>query len=189
MSALYRALLLLLITSSSAWALEIAGISVPDVVQGDGSQGRMSLAGHAEVHRRYLPFYGVTLHLPEQRPRSAVLVQGLAPCRITLIWYARDLDAAHVRNYFAERFAGAADDEVLTRARPRIDQLLEVLPGVSRGSRFSFDYDPDRGMRVEIDGEPLISLPGVEFNRVLLSLWLGTAAEDGVARALLAEAS
>lgn len=183
-------LLWLLLLAQPAAALHIAGVSLPEFVQqGDGRASRLSLAGHAEVHRRYLPFYGVAVHLPEPRPRESVLVQGLAACRITLVWYANALSAEQVRDYFDERFQGAADAEVLTRAQPRIDQLLAVLPKVGRGSVFVFDYDPDRGMRVEIDGKSLVALPGVEFNRVLLSLWLGEAAEDGVAHALLAEAS
>lgn len=168
-------------------ALEIAGVAVPQIVQGDEGQGRMTLAGHAEVHRHYLPFYGVTLHLPELRPSKAVLVQGLAPCRLSLIWFANGLSAEQVRAYFRERFEIAADDEALGRAKPRIDQLLGMLPGTSRGRTFSFDYDPDRGMLVEVDGERLLALPGVEFNRVLLGLWLGEAAEDGVAEALLTQ--
>jgi hypothetical protein len=170
------------------WALEIAGVAVPQIVQGVGNQGRMTLAGHAEVHRRYLPFYGVTLHLPEMRPSKAVLVQGLAPCRLSLIWFADGLSAEQVRAYFTERFQLAADEEALGRAKPRIDQLLGQLPGTERGQTLSFDYDPDRGMLVEVDGQRLLALPGVEFNRVLLGLWLGDAAEAGVAEALLAQA-
>lgn len=169
-------------------ALEIAGVAVPEVVEGEGSQGRMTLAGHAEVHRRYLPFYGVTLHLPEMRPSKAVLVQGLARCRLSLYWFADGLSAEQVRRYFSERFEMATDEEALGRARPRIDQLLGALPGTTRGRAFVFDYDPDRGMQVEIDGERQLALPGVEFNRVLLSLWLGDAAEDGIAEELLAQA-
>ncbi len=174
--------------AGSLSALDIAGVTVPEIVQGDDGQGRMTLAGHAEVHRSYLPFYGVTLHLPETRPSRAVLVQGLAPCRISLIWFANSLSAEQVRGYFSERFKLAADEEALGRARPRIDQLLGMLPGTIRGRTFSFDYDPDRGMLVEVDGVRLLALPGVEFNRVLLGLWLGDAAEDGVAEALLAQA-
>ncbi len=168
--------------------MDIAGVTVPEVVQGDDGQGRMTLAGHAEVHRSYLPFYGVTLHLPEMRPSRAVLVQGLAPCRVSLIWFANGLSAEQVRSYFSERFDLAADEEALGRAQPRIDQLLSMLPGTARGRTFSFDYDPDRGMVVEVDGERLLALPGVEFNRVLLGLWLGDTAEDDVAEALLAQA-
>lgn len=171
-----------------AHALEMAGAQIPDSINVDSAARRLTLAGDSMTHRRYMPFYGVALHLAQQRPQRSVLVQGLASCRITLVWFASNLSADQVRSYFAERFNSVdADPEVLTRIQPRVEQLLALLPDVQRGTTMTFDYDPDRGMLFSVDGVPKGALAGVEFNRRLLGLWLGDEADAESRDALLAE--
>jgi len=169
-------------------ALEMAGTAIPDSIRVDSAARRLTLAGDSMTNRQYMPFYGVALHLPRQRPRRAVLVQGLAACRITLVWFAHDLSADDVAEYFRSRFnSPGADPEILTRIQPRVEQLLAYMPEVERGMAMTFDYDPDRGMIFSVDGVPKVSLAGVEFNRRLLGLWLGDDADDELRMALLAE--
>jgi len=111
----------LLLIGLPVQALEMAGTTIPDSVASDSAARRLTLAGDSMTHRRYMPFYGVALHLAQQRPQRAVLVQGLAACRITLVWFASNLSADDVRAYFTERFdSPGADPEVLTRIQPRV---------------------------------------------------------------------
>ena len=178
----------LLLIGLPVQALEMAGTTIPDSVASDSAARRLTLAGDNMTHRRYMPFYGVALHLAQQRPQRAVLVQGLAACRITLVWFASNLSADDVRAYFTERFdSPGADPEVLTRIQPRVEQLLSLLTPVERGTTMTFDYDPDRGMLFSVDGVPKGALAGVEFNRRLLGLWLGDDADPESREALLAE--
>ncbi len=169
-------------------ALEMAGTAIPDRVPVDGAARQLTLAGDTMTHRQYMPFYGVALHLPQQRPQRAVLVQGLAACRITLVWFAHDLSADDAAEYFRGRFnAAGTDPEVLARIQPRMEQLLTNMPAIDRGMAMTFDYNPDRGMIFSVDGVPKVSLAGVEFNRRLLGLWLGEDADPELRMALLAE--
>lgn len=179
---------LLLLLGLPVQALEMAGTAIPENINVDSAARRLTLAGDSMTHRQYMPFYGVALHLAQQRPQRAVLVQGLAACRITLVWFASNLSAEEVRAYFTERFdAPDADPEVLTRIQPRVEQLLALMPAVDRGTAMTFDYDPDRGMIFSVDGVPKGALAGVEFNRRLLGLWLGADADPESREALLAE--
>jgi hypothetical protein len=114
------------------------------------------------------------------------LMSGLSPYRVTLVWMLPGLSKDRVADYWRNAFAVAAGTD-LPRIKLQIDRFMTVFDNdVQHGQIVLFDYIPDSGMRIFIDDKPAGQLAGIEFNKVLLSIWLGDNAPDDFRRALLA---
>lgn len=170
---LLRALLLLLL-SATAQAASVGGHEFADHISVPGVGSNLRLSGAAVLDRNFVPFYTAALYLPASVRNSEQLMSGLSPYRVTLIWDIPALDAAKVEEYWRKAFADAAGTpEKLARVNTGVDRFMDVFGAARNGQVILFDYIPDAGMRIFVDDKPAGQLAGVEFNSVLLSIWLG----------------
>lgn len=175
---------LLLLAATPALSLNLAGVEVAPLIRAPEHTRPWSLQGSALIHRSFIPFFGLALHAPSEAGRSADLSDGATPLQITLVWYTPELPRAQVQEYFRKQFEHAADAETLSRIEPRLSKFLEILPKARRGERMTFFYTPDGGTQVEVEGGGRGHFAGIEFNRALLSLWLGDTADAEVREGL-----
>ena len=177
---------LLLLTSGTCAAAEFGGFQIEDVVRIRDYSKPMLISGGAVYSRNFVPFYVASLHLPTQGFERESIVDALVPCRITVIWMVHNMSSERVRSYWEDALARSlGSEDELERIRSRVDQFLELLGDVKRGQTIELDYNPDSGMRVNIDGEEKGWLAGVELNRGLIGIFLGESANPAVRTALL----
>lgn len=180
-----RALLLLLL-SATAQAVSVGGHEFADRISVPGVGSNLRLSGAAVLDRNFVPFYTAALYLPASVRNSDQLLSGLSPYRITLIWDIPALDAGRVDDYWRKAFADAAGTpEKLARVKTGVERFMDVFGAARNGQVILFDYIPDAGMRIFVDDKPAGQLPGMEFNGVLLSIWLGEKAPRDFREALL----
>jgi hypothetical protein len=177
-------LLLCCLSPGSAQALNHAGVEIAPMVRAEGQSRPWPLLGSAMVHRSFIPFYGLALHGPADALVHGEIGQGMTPLQITLVWYANELPKAQVEAHFRELFERVTDAETRQRVAPRLQKFIAILPAAKRGNSMVFYYDPDGGTQVSIDGDTLGHFAGIEFNRALLSMWLGPAADRAVREGL-----
>ena len=167
-----------------ACALNLAGVEIAPMVRPEGQSRPWPLLGSAQVHRSFIPFYGLAMHGPADAVIHGGLSEGLTPLQITLVWYANELPKAQVQAHFRALFEQVASAETRQRVAPRIEKFIAMLPAASRGKSMVFYYDPDAGTQVSIDGAAGGHFAGIEFNRALLGMWLGPAADADVRNGL-----
>ncbi len=165
-------------------ALNHAGTEIEPMIRVPDESRPWPLSGSAIVHRSFIPFYGLALHAPMGAAKHEDLAAGLTPMRITLIWYANSLPKDQVVEHFRRQFELATDAETLARTASRIEKFLAVLPAAERGKRITIFYTPDGGAKIEVEGGDSAHIAGIEFNRVLLSIWLGPNADSAVRTSL-----
>ena len=78
-----------------------------------------------------------------------------------------------------------APAEILARVKTGVERFIDVFGAARNGQVILFDYIPDAGMRIFVDDRPAGQLAGMEFNGVLLSIWLGEKAPRDFREALL----
>lgn len=176
----------LLLLSCAADAASIAGHEFADRMNVPGVGSNLRLSGAAVLDRNFVPFYAAALYLPASVRNLDQLRSGLSPYRVIVVWQIPELDAERVDDYWRKAFADAAGTERLGRIKTGIERFVDLFGVARHGQVILFDYIPDAGMRVFVDDKPAGQLPGVEFNTVLLSIWLGEKAPRDFRTALTA---
>lgn len=155
----------------------------PYVTPASGS--RLNLIGSAVLQRNFVPFYSSALYAPLSVRTTEQLLSGLAPCRIHIVWAMPELNREGVQEYWQKAMESAAGEK-FAGVRSQTERLVQSLPAAKRGQSVIFDYVPDSGMTVLVDDKPAAHLAGVQFNRTLLGVWLGTGAPKDFRTALTA---
>lgn len=177
---------LLWLMMAGAEAVNLAGVEIAPMIRVEGQERPWSLLGSAQVHRSFIPFYGLALHGPADSVNRGELSDGLSALQITLVWYASELPKAQVEEHFRKLFEQNADEQALKGMASRLDKFLALLPAAARGQRITFTYTPDGGTHVSVENGGEGHFAGIDFNRAFLSLWLGPNADPDVRQGLIA---
>jgi hypothetical protein len=184
-------------TTGRRWALRLAAIagaacvaignavsaatptttSFADAAMVDGYPRPLHLSGHAVLERNFVPYYEAALYVPAGARRADEILDALTPYRLDLIWLAPALAKDQVQDYWRQslRAAGASADD-FERVAARAEKFVALFEAIKFGDRCRFEYLPDAGLRVSVADHPPALVPGVEFNRLLLRVWLGGSA-------------
>lgn len=181
-----RLALLLLLTAAKTHAATIGGHEFAERINVPGVGTNLRLSGAAVLDRNFVPFYAAALYLPASVHSLDQLQSGLSAYRITVVWQIPALDETRVDDYWRKAFAEAAGPERFKRIHTGVERFVDVFGGARHGQVILFDYIPDAGMRIFVDDRPAGQLAGVEFNSVLLSIWLGEKSPRDFRNALLA---
>ncbi len=178
--------LLLLLTAPGIRAATVGGHDFADRINVPGVGTNLRLSGAAVLDRNFVPFYAAALYLPASVHSLDQLQSGLSAYRVTVVWQIPALDETRVDDYWRKAFANAAGPERLKRIQSGVERFVDVFAGARHGQVILFDYIPDAGMRIFVDDKPAGQLAGVEFNSVLLSIWIGEKSPREFRTALLA---
>lgn len=165
--------------AGAASARTVVDFEIPELVHGTPAAAHLALSGTSTVERSYLPFYIVAFYRDAQhRADHGDPVDAMYGVRIAITWLAPKVDGAAMRAYWTEAFRQAAtDDAQFRRLKPFVDKLATAVGPVERGDVVTFDYNPESGLHVAHRDALVAQIPGVEFNRRFLSIWLGDKAE------------
>ncbi|MEO8442281.1 MAG: chalcone isomerase family protein, partial [Betaproteobacteria bacterium] len=60
-----------------------------------------------------------------------------------------------------------------------LNKVMSSIKAINKGSVVHLDYLPDVGTRVVVDGQERITIPGEDFFRAMLHIWIGNKPVDG----------
>jgi Chalcone isomerase-like len=165
---------------AGAQAVEIEGVKLEPTAQVGGAT--LQLNGAGVRTRAIFKVYVAGLYVPQKAADAATLLAQKGARRIS-ITMLRDVDA--------ESFAGALNDGLrsnhteaqIAGFKPRIDALnanLKVVGEAKKGDVIHFEFVPDSGTRVTVNGQPRGSvIPGEDFFTAVLRVWIGDKPVDG----------
>lgn len=166
------------------------------VVEGARYDGSIVLGGQplvlngVGVRKRFVfDIYVGGLYVAKRAVRTEDLVGQSGPKRVALR-FLRDVEGElFVTSLHAGLKANHSDAE-LARWRKQVDTLTSTIKTIAlarRGDTVYFDYTPQDGTRVSVNGVtrgPLI--PGDDFYAAVLRVWLGeTPADAGLKKGML----
>ena len=170
-----------------AFAAEIAGVKFSDSAQVADKPLVLNGAG---LRRKFIfKVYAMALYLPAKAADAAAAIDAPGPKRIEIAML-RDVDAKTFSDALREGIEANHSEAEVKAIEPRIKQLEAVMQKVGtakEGMRIRLDWLPGTGTRVSIDGAPADApIPGEDFYRALLRIWLGPhPVQDDLKRALL----
>jgi hypothetical protein len=180
----FRFLLLFLIAGSSFGA-EVAGVTIPDTDQ------QLVLNGAGLRKRAFFQVYAIGLYLPGKKAAAADAIGAPGPKRV-LIHMLRDVGADQFSDALADGMKDNHSEAEMQALEPRVKQLSSIMAEMKeakKGMRITLDWVPGSGTLVAVDGKPAgVPIPGEDFYRALLRIWLGEhAVQADLKKALLGE--
>ena len=173
-------LLAALLLAGNAFAAEIEGVKLPDAVRLSEGGTELVLNGAGVRTRAIFNVYVGALYL--QRKTAAVpAVLADSGAKRVAMHLLRNLSAEQLFAALNEGLANNHAPDELAKLDPQVRQLEGIFKAVKAaksGDVILLDYVPGAGTRVTINGESRGVIPGEEFNRALLRVWLGDRPAD-----------
>lgn len=175
-----------LLLSCNVWALEVAGVKLPDSAQ--VGNANLQLNGAGLRTKFFFKIYVSALYLPQKQALADSIIADEHEHRVALHilhelsskkLYGAFSEAIEVNHTHAEL---AALDAQMKQMRQIFDEVQEVKPG----DVITLDYLPASGTQIGVNGTVRGTIAGTAFNRALLRIWLGgKPVQDDLKKAML----
>ena len=165
----FRFFLFFLICSSCI-AAELAGVKLPDEEQ------KLLLNGAGLRKRAFFQVYVIGLYLPEKKTAAADAIGAPGAKRVS-IHMLRDVGADQFADAILDGMKDNHSEADMKALEPRAKQLaanLAEMKEAKKGMRITLDWLPGKGTQATVEGKPAgAPIPGEDFYRALLRIWLG----------------
>jgi len=182
MGRLLAAVMVTLVAAVCAQAqpVEVEGVKLEPTAQVGGAALQLNGAGLRK--RAIFKVYVAGLYVPQKSADAPALLAQKGPRRIS-ITMLRDVDA--------DSFSGALNDGLranhteaqVAGFKAQIDTLnanLKAVGEAKKGDAIHFEYLPESGTRVTVNGQARGSaIPGEDFFTAVLRIWIGDKPVDG----------
>ncbi|MBI3223185.1 MAG: chalcone isomerase family protein [Nitrosomonadales bacterium] len=167
-------LLVSLLLSWNAVALELEGARLDDRVQVENAQLVLNGAGVRSI--LFFKMYVAGLYLGEKKNSAEAILADTGAKRIALHVVVGDAGTERFLKGFRKGIENNHSEQELVALRERMnafDQLFAAIKEVKKGDVIAIDWLPGGSMRVSLNGAELGRVPGEDFYRALLSIWIG----------------
>jgi len=171
--AINLGMLLALLAAGSLQAAEIADVHFDESVTLAGIDQPLQLNGLGIRYKFFFKIYIAALYVQHKSTDAAELVSSSQAKRMTMHFLYDEVEREKLVDGWNEGFENNLSAEQLAALQPRIQQFNAMFETVRKGDVINLDYIPGKGTRVTIKGRDKGTVPGPDFNRALLNIWLG----------------
>lgn len=164
---------LLIGANASLQAREIAGVELKEQVSITGIETPLKLNGAGIRYKFIFKIYVGALYLTESQDNAASILKDDKPNRIVMHFTYDEVPQKKLVNAWLEGFEDNNDKAVFDALKERLEKFNQMFSDVHENDVVLLDYLPAKGTRVTIKGEEKGVIEGADFNRALLSVWLG----------------
>lgn len=169
-----------------AWGADVAGVKIEDQAQLGAT--RLSLNGAGLRKRLFFQVYAIGLYLPKKTSSALDAAAMPGPKRIE-IHMLRDVGAEQFTEALAEGIRANHTEAEAKALEPRVKQLADTMAAIQEAkSGATIRMDSSGGAtQLVVDGQAAgAPIPGDDFFRALLRIWLGDQpVQDDLKKALL----
>ncbi len=165
---------------SPVHAREIAGVKLDDSIEMPGS-GKLVLNGAGIRYKFFFKIYVGALYLADKQSDANALLAKDAASRMMMHITYDEVPREKLVDAWIEGFNSNNSEATMQLIQQKLDRFNGWFTDLKQGDVVLLDYLPAEGTRVTIKGVQKGVIEGREFNRALLSVWLG---EDPVTEEL-----
>lgn len=190
MTTLFRSVvcLLLSVVAVLAFAAEVEGVKLADKVRLGDAGPELVLNGAGVRTRVFFKVYVGALYLQQKSTSSEAALADTGAKRVAM-HLLRDLTADQLFSALNDGLRNNHTPEQLAAIELQVKQLEGIFNAVKSakaGEVILLDFVPGSGTRVVVNGDTRGTIPGEDFSRALLRIWLGeTPADAGLKKAML----
>lgn len=149
----------------------------------------LNLNGVGLRKKLFIKVYVAGLYAQQKSTNAAALINDKGPRRVTLRML-RDVDAASFIDSFNDGLKNNHTEAQLNAMKTQVDALTATLKAIGeakKGDAINFDYTPDGGTRISVNGQPKGSaIASADFFAAVLRIWLGEKpADEGLKKGML----
>ena len=168
---------------AAAHAAEIEGMKIDDRVYLAEGFPELALNG-AGVRRKFVvvKMYVAALYLAHRKTASDEVLNDAGPKRVAMHILQDEITAAELIAALHDGLAANNQPPELAPLERRIRDLAGMIRQVGKvnhGGTIILDYLPGIGTRFTINGIARLTIPGEDFNKAMLRIWLGDRPVDG----------
>lgn len=160
-------------------AVEVEGQKFEPAVTLGGQT--LNLNGVGLRKRAIFKVYVGGLYAGQKSTNAAAIVDDKGARRVSLRML-RDVEAQSFIDSFNEGLKNNTPEAQLAAMKPQVDALVATLKSIGeakKGDAINFDYTPDGGTRITVNGQPKGNpIPGADFFSAVLRIWLGDKPAD-----------
>ncbi|OGA13080.1 MAG: hypothetical protein A3G25_21110 [Betaproteobacteria bacterium RIFCSPLOWO2_12_FULL_63_13] len=172
-------------------AAEVAGVKLDENLRLRPAGPDLVLNGAGIRTRLIFKVYVAGLYLTRKTSQAGGVISLPGPKRVAMT-LLRDLGAQQLSDALVEGIRNNATAAEQAAINDRLDQMLAIMAAIGeakQGTRIALDYLPASGTRVVVNGKALGKpIPGADFYRALLKVWLGdNPVDDDLKRGMLGQ--
>ena len=168
---------------SAARAVEIEGVKIDDKVTLASGVPELVLNGAGVRHKfAFIKVYVGSLYLTEKKKDNEAVFADPGPKRVSMHILSSEVTAQDLISSMNNALAANLSPHELALLEKRIrdlNSMMSTIKAINKGSVVHLDYLPDVGTRVIVDGQERITIPGEDFFRAMLHIWIGNKPVDG----------
>jgi len=169
-----------------AQAAEVAGVHLDDQVTVAGASTPLHLNGAGVRKKFFRKIYVAALYLPAPARDAETAAAMAGPKRVVMHFLYHKVGRDKLTEGWREGFDHNLDTATLAAMRARLADFTRLFPDMHGGDTVLLDLLPGTGTEVRINGHLAGTIPGDDFYRALLRVWLGPKPADReLKRALL----
>lgn len=178
------ALPLLLLTAPAAPARTLAGVSIPETVTLAGERQPLALNG-AGVRSKYMfKIYVGALYTTQPVTQPERVLDASTP-RVMRMQFLRELRADQLATGWKDGFAANQSGEAMKALAARLAQFNQLMRDVKMNDVLQINLRPNGDTEVLLNDRLRGTVPGADFQRALLEVWLGRSPADKDLKAAL----
>ena len=163
---------------------EIAGVKISPHITQNGVESMLVLNGLGIRYKFFFKVYVAALYLPEVDSNSLNILEKLPANRMMMHITYSEVPYEKLVSGWVDGFKNNTSPSDFSILESRLKQFNEMFSNLHEGDVVLLDYLPGEETRVTIKGVEKGMIKGADFNRALLSVWLG---EDPVTEELKSE--
>ena len=161
-----------------AQAAKVAGVKLEDSVQISADTPKLALNGAGVRKKLFIKVYVGALYLQNKATSvNAVLAQNSAN-RVLMHFLYKKVGRDKLVDGWKEGFSGNSSAAEMEKLQARLADFNGLFADAKKGDVILLDYLPGEGTRVTINGQAKGTIPGADFNKALLKVWLGNSPVD-----------
>ena len=166
-----------------ASAAEIEGVKLPEKIRLSSGGPEIVLNGAGVRHKfGFIKIYVGTLYLTQKKTEREAALADSGPKRVGMHILADEVTAPELISSMNNALAANLVPHELALLEKRLRDLNKMMSSVKtigKGSIVYLDYIPGTGTRITVNGEERITIPGEDFFRGMLQIWIGAKPVDG----------
>ena len=164
-------------------AMEIEGVKLPEKVALAKGGPEVVLNGAGVRHKLMtVPVYVGALYLAAKHRNPEEIFADAGPKRVAMHVLISELTAPELVASLNDAIAAnhiPAEIALIEKRLRDLNRMMSSIGVLKRGGVVHIDFVPGAGTRVIVNGEEKLVIPGDDFFKALLHIWIGKKPVDG----------
>ncbi len=178
------AMVFFFITAGAARSAEVGGVHLPETLSAGKTQ--LMLNGAGVRKKFFIKVYAAGLYLTQKSKDAATVIETDAPMAMRMHFVYDGVTPKQLVETFNDGFIATTGGDPAP-VQEKINTFNAFFTNEAKqDDRYDFIYLPESGVTLFINEARVGKVPGLDFKKLLFSVWLGEKpADDGLKKKLL----